>query len=86
MNKKNESFEERKKENESAFKIRNYPENISLEDVKRGFKQLDEESQEKYMKYLFNRKDHNVEIEEWLTKNYSELSKRVCIGEMIKNY
>ena len=38
------------------------------------------------MKYLFNRKDHNVEIEEWLTKNYRELSKRVCTGEMIKDY
>ena len=70
-------FEERKKENESAFKIRNSPENVSLEDVKRGFKQLDVKSQIKYMTDLFRSKG-NVEIEEWLTKNYSELSLIIC--------
>lgn len=83
--KKNESFKERKEEIESVFKIRNSPENVSLEDVKRGFKQLDEQSQEKYMKYLFEREDHNEEIEEWLSKNYKELSERVCIENMIKD-
>jgi hypothetical protein len=81
---KSESFEEQK-EIESAFKIKSSPENVSLEDVKRGFKQLDEASQEKYMKYLFERKKHNEEIEEWLSKNYGELSERVGIEKMRKD-
>ena len=78
-----EYFEERVEEIESEFKIRHSPENVNLEDVKRGFKHLDEEEQVKYMNYL--KENTNEEIEVWLIENYGELSTRVTMNWMCEN-